>query len=163
MICLRLIIFVVVQFATLLHPQKLALTSPTGGGRSVGIVRVRTKATEFFTYYNKSPYLTTYIFVCTSIKMHRPALSGHMLLVDERLDRTRTSSPTTLDHWHCLFLGCKRRISLGKEIRFLNQSFTAGRWGLRSPPTSARSDAFKRLLSLWVVRTELKHFSNHTN
>ena len=31
-----------------LYPQKLALTSPTGGGRSVGIVRVRTKATEFF-------------------------------------------------------------------------------------------------------------------
>jgi len=32
---------------TTLYPQKLALTSPTGGGRSVGIVRVRTKATEF--------------------------------------------------------------------------------------------------------------------
>jgi len=32
---------------TALYPQKLALTSPTGGGRSVGIVRVRTKATEF--------------------------------------------------------------------------------------------------------------------
>jgi len=31
---------------THLYPQKLALTSPTGGGRSVGIVRVRTKATE---------------------------------------------------------------------------------------------------------------------
>ena len=30
-----------------LYPQKLALTSPTGGGRAVGIVRVRTKATEF--------------------------------------------------------------------------------------------------------------------
>jgi len=28
----------------------LALTSPTGGGRSVGIVRSRTKATEFFFY-----------------------------------------------------------------------------------------------------------------
>ena len=27
--------------------QKLALSSPTGGGRSVGIVRSRTKATEF--------------------------------------------------------------------------------------------------------------------
>jgi hypothetical protein len=26
----------------------LALTSPTGGGRSVGIVRSRTQATEFF-------------------------------------------------------------------------------------------------------------------
>jgi len=35
---------------TPLYPQKLALTSPTGGGRSVGIVRVRTKATEFFYY-----------------------------------------------------------------------------------------------------------------
>ena len=32
---------------TPLYPQKLAVTSPTGGGRSVGIVRVRTKATEF--------------------------------------------------------------------------------------------------------------------
>jgi len=32
---------------TPLYPQKWALTSPTGGGRSVGIVRVRTKATEF--------------------------------------------------------------------------------------------------------------------
>jgi len=31
---------------TPLYPQKLALTSPTGGGRSVGIVRVRTKAKE---------------------------------------------------------------------------------------------------------------------
>ena len=31
----------------LLYPQKLALTSPTGGGRSVGMVRSRTKATEF--------------------------------------------------------------------------------------------------------------------
>ena len=33
---------------TPLYPQKLALTSPNGGGRSVGIVRSRTKATEFF-------------------------------------------------------------------------------------------------------------------
>jgi hypothetical protein len=32
---------------TSLYLQKLALTSPTGGGRSVGIVRSRTKATEF--------------------------------------------------------------------------------------------------------------------
>ena len=32
---------------TPLYPQNLALTSPTGGGRSVGMVRSRTKATEF--------------------------------------------------------------------------------------------------------------------
>jgi hypothetical protein len=30
-----------------LYPQKLAVTSPTSDGRSVGIVRLRTKATEF--------------------------------------------------------------------------------------------------------------------
>ena len=36
---------------TPLYPQKLALTSPTGGVRSVSIVRVRTTATEFsFSY-----------------------------------------------------------------------------------------------------------------
>ena len=33
--------------ATPVYLQKLALTSPTSGGRSVGIVRSRTKATEF--------------------------------------------------------------------------------------------------------------------
>ena len=32
---------------TPLYPQKLALISPTSGGRSVGIVRSRTKAAEF--------------------------------------------------------------------------------------------------------------------
>jgi hypothetical protein len=31
-----------------LYPQKLPLTSPTSGGRSVGIVRLRAKATEVF-------------------------------------------------------------------------------------------------------------------
>jgi hypothetical protein len=35
---------------TPLYPQKLALTSPTGGGRSVGIVRSRTKAMAFSLY-----------------------------------------------------------------------------------------------------------------
>jgi hypothetical protein len=33
-----------------LYPLKLALTSGTGCGRSVGIVRLRTKATEFSLY-----------------------------------------------------------------------------------------------------------------
>jgi len=38
---------------TPLYPQKLALVSPTGGGRSVGIVRVRTMATEFSLVYKR--------------------------------------------------------------------------------------------------------------
>jgi hypothetical protein len=33
------------------YPQKLALSSPTSGGRSVGIVRSRTKVMEFFVVY----------------------------------------------------------------------------------------------------------------
>jgi hypothetical protein len=38
-----------------LYPQKLALTSPTSGGRSVGIFRSRTKATEW-SYVSKSNF-----------------------------------------------------------------------------------------------------------
>jgi hypothetical protein len=34
-----------------LYPQKLALTSPTSGGHSVGIVRLRTKARELVVKY----------------------------------------------------------------------------------------------------------------
>jgi hypothetical protein len=39
---------------TPLYPQKLALTSPTGGGRSVGMVRSRTKATAFISFLTSS-------------------------------------------------------------------------------------------------------------
>jgi hypothetical protein len=34
-----------------LYPQKLALTSPTIGGRSVGIVRALTQPTEFVCFF----------------------------------------------------------------------------------------------------------------
>jgi hypothetical protein len=34
-----------------IYPQKLALTSPTSGGRSAGIVRLRTKTTEFIFFF----------------------------------------------------------------------------------------------------------------
>jgi hypothetical protein len=39
-----------------LYLQKLALTSPTSGGRSIGIVRSRTQVTKFF--LNSSQYIT---------------------------------------------------------------------------------------------------------
>jgi hypothetical protein len=35
----------------ILYPQKLALTSQTSGGLSVGIVRSRTQATEFVLFF----------------------------------------------------------------------------------------------------------------
>jgi hypothetical protein len=34
-----------------LYPQKLAITSPTSGGRSVGIVRSRTQTMEFRVFF----------------------------------------------------------------------------------------------------------------
>ena len=52
---------------TPLYPQKLALNSPTGGGRSVGIVRVRTKATEFFIH---SPFFSLQNAVCFIILIY---------------------------------------------------------------------------------------------
>jgi hypothetical protein len=38
------------DLATAICPQKFALTSPTSGGWSVGVVRLRTKATEYVFY-----------------------------------------------------------------------------------------------------------------
>jgi hypothetical protein len=38
-----------------LYPQKLALISPTSGGRSVGIVLSRTQTREFFLIYKLCP------------------------------------------------------------------------------------------------------------
>jgi hypothetical protein len=50
---------------TPLFPQKLALTSPTGGGRSVGIVRSRTKATEFSLFIeNREIWASNYGMIC---------------------------------------------------------------------------------------------------
>ena len=67
---------------TPLYPQKLALTSPTGGGRSVGIVRSRTKATEFslveclstttatemYTFQLSFTHVKLHTFLCTFLK-----------------------------------------------------------------------------------------------
>jgi hypothetical protein len=53
-----------------LYPQTLALTSPTNGGLSVGIVRLRTQATEFCIYN-----LWVYISRCES----SPAVGSRQL------------------------------------------------------------------------------------
>jgi hypothetical protein len=55
---------------TPLYPQKLALTSPNGGGRSVGIVRSRTKDTEFFFYVlDKNIGMTNVKFIARLIRL----------------------------------------------------------------------------------------------
>ena len=60
---------------TTFYPQKLALTSPTGGGRSVGIVRSRTKAIEFsFSLDN--------IGLLTAERVTRVPRSGYNLILN---------------------------------------------------------------------------------
>jgi hypothetical protein len=64
-----------------LYLQKFALTSPTSGGRSVGIVRLRTKATEFVSFnFNSYVYITvlnaTVIFCLILLRHVSVSLSG---------------------------------------------------------------------------------------
>jgi hypothetical protein len=55
---------------TPLYPQKLALTSPTGGGRSVGIVRSRTKATESLPANIRFPSVHVHYFLLEVAKVY---------------------------------------------------------------------------------------------
>ena len=57
------------------NPQKLALTSPTGGVRSVGIVRLRTKVTEWKEHPENHLHGSEVKKVCLSI-MYRRVLQG---------------------------------------------------------------------------------------
>jgi hypothetical protein len=54
-----------------LYPQELALTSPTSGGRSVGIVSSRTQATEFFLFLLFFFYF--FIILATLSRLHQAA------------------------------------------------------------------------------------------
>jgi hypothetical protein len=47
----------------------LALTSPTSGGRSAGIVRMRTKATEFY-YFLKLFYSMINFLTLSQLNLH---------------------------------------------------------------------------------------------
>jgi hypothetical protein len=61
------------DYATPLYPQTLALTSPTNGGLSVGIVRSRSQGTEFvlFCFVLLCMYVSNHdIYVYISIYTH---------------------------------------------------------------------------------------------
>ena len=68
---------------TPLYPQKLALTSPTGGGRSVGIVRSRTKATEFCYFVS--------MYSCVLVKLLLHKGEGNRSQWSRRLRRGSTA------------------------------------------------------------------------
>jgi hypothetical protein len=54
--------------ATPLYPQKLAVTSPTSGGRSVGIVRWQTKGTGFVSIMHRENGIVPYLVKKEAIK-----------------------------------------------------------------------------------------------
>jgi hypothetical protein len=60
-------------YTDILYLQKLALTSPTSGGRSVGIVCLRAKATEFVCRCDTCPVcnVLTLIIVAQPIKAEK--------------------------------------------------------------------------------------------
>jgi hypothetical protein len=59
------------------NPQKLALTSPTSGGRSVGIVRSRTQATEFsFSFLYGSVWFQTRYLILRERNIERIFQNG---------------------------------------------------------------------------------------
>jgi hypothetical protein len=71
------------------YPQKLALTSPTRGSQSVGIVRSRTQATEFVCLFVCCLKVTTHPHLVLSLRMvelylHTPICHDIVLLKSSR-------------------------------------------------------------------------------
>jgi hypothetical protein len=73
-----------------LYPQKLALTSPTSGGHSVGIVLFRSKATEFsfvvvllFTRWVQQPVASCRVSTNTNntIRQHRTKQTNIIIVI----------------------------------------------------------------------------------
>ena len=70
---------------TPLYPRKLALNSPTGGGRSVGIVRVQTTATEFRDYVGIVTLITLHVFSNLLAQKWPPMVSDSTLYAELNL------------------------------------------------------------------------------
>jgi hypothetical protein len=83
------------------YPQKLAQTSPTSGGRSVGTVRLRTKATEFFSMVKDSRTQST-------VSGDGPGLPVLFAAQTARfLEFPIPPSYCFARHWFCMILGSK--------------------------------------------------------
>jgi hypothetical protein len=59
-----------------IYPQKFSVTSPTGGGRSVGIVRSRTKATEFSFFLHINGALNGYASCRDTVNTEMQIMDG---------------------------------------------------------------------------------------
>jgi hypothetical protein len=97
-----------------LYPQKLALTSPTSGNRSVGIVRSRTQAKKFSLV---SVYLQYKRSVCKYliVRTHLLGLGSYSYRVQQLLLGSHSKDHPWWDHVSRPFsLSCK--VSLGPSF-----------------------------------------------
>jgi hypothetical protein len=112
-----------------LCPQKLALTSPTSGGLSVGIVHLRTKATEFVLYiadHGKVPCHSTIQLWVENFRTSASILKRHHQVVrlpqdTEPVRQSFIRSPRHSTRRHSLSLGISNRSMrriLRKDINF---------------------------------------------
>jgi hypothetical protein len=130
--------------ATPLYPQRLALTSSTSGGCSVGIVRLRTTATEF------SSSLCEVTFIRLSIR-HNDQATGYMAEETDfhfRRVQESYSSPHSLD----LLLGQPSLLRSGCWSSFIGEQ---SGWGVK--PTDFHPMATLRMRG---ARTQFAHTSS---
>jgi hypothetical protein len=109
-----------------IYPQKLTLTSPICGGRSVGIVRFRTKTTEFvrvfvvnfFKYHNKIKTLNVLWLADPLLGNDRQATKQRSLLGSTFLTSNK------LQHWGMVFSELSLARCYNQER--LEQQFSCG-------------------------------------
>jgi len=131
---------------TPLYPQKFALTSPTGGGRSVGVVRSRTKATEFF-------LITEYFFF---------RKSDEKIQVSLKCDNNEYFTCTTIyifDHISLDFLRMKSvsdKCRENQNTRFMLSNFIFSNPAIYERMWKSTVDPDRPQMTVWRMRTAFR-------
>jgi hypothetical protein len=122
-----------------LYPQKLALTSPTSGGLSVGIIRSPTQTTVFGLFYASTvPFSSLQSLLPTSLRIHDLQSRLH-ISHDASTDDIRAMKSNHL-RWQ-LYRSCPLW-----EGRVMN---LAGVWTKALPPSLTPDDA--SIYSAWFI------------
>jgi hypothetical protein len=138
-----------------LYPQKLALTSPTSGGRSVGIVRLRNKSTEFFFWVQRRSIFDQlfsvywrYIF-----RPNRPSSGVEAVVIKESAAHCNAVSFLSCgssDSWVCgLVRCCYARVCLMVLVRGLWAVLSW--WPTAIQQTSVATETFESIIGWGIM------------
>jgi hypothetical protein len=135
-----------------IYPQRLALTSPTSGSRSVGTVRSQTQATEFtFSLYNnyflKLGRSTCGIETCASEREREREACVCVCVCECKLCNTIYVSSSTAVRYHVL--DHSGAVSTGSDVLTLE-------WRRRTVKIQ-RCGASLSLCKVWAVTLNPKH------